>query len=241
MRTKLFLPIIVATLLFSSCESDWVEIVKGSGPVVSEDRNTSSFSQVILSIPADVYIYQGANEGITIEAQDNVLDVIRTEVKSNELNIRFENGVVVKRYDPIKVYITTSDLSEIKIAGSGNVYNETPIVTNELRIRISGSGNVDLQNIDTPSLDARISGSGKVYLAGFCADQYLQISGSGNVHAYNLMSETADINISGSGKTELMVTDYMNVQISGSGDVYYKGHPNIDSRISGSGGIYSVE
>ncbi len=102
MHTKLFLPLIVATLLFSSCASDWVEIVKGSGPVVSEDSNTSSFNEVTLSIPADVYIYQGTDEGITIEAQDNVLDVIRTEVRGSELNLRFENRVVVKRFDPLR-------------------------------------------------------------------------------------------------------------------------------------------
>lgn len=241
MRTQLYLAIIGTTLLFSSCENEWVDVVKGSGPVVSENRNTASFKNLSLSLPADVYIYQGPDEGITIEAQDNILDVIRTDVKHDELEIRFDNGVVAKRYEPIKVFITTNDLRFIKISGSGNVYNETPLLTDELNIRISGSGNVELHDIDTPLLDAKISGSGKVNLGGFCREQYINISGSGDVYAFGLLSETADINISGSGKTEIAVADYINANISGSGKVYYKGNPDIDSRISGSGGIYHVD
>lgn len=241
MKAKFYLPILLATVLFSSCEKDWVDVVRGSGPVVSEDRTTPSFHQISLNIPADVYISQGLDEGITIEAQDNVLDVIDTRVRNNELDLKFENGVVVKRFEPIKVYITTANLSEIRISGSGDVYNDTPIVTDELNIRISGSGFVDLKNIDTHILDARISGSGKVYLSGICDDEILRISGSGNIHTFGLISETADINISGSGKTEITALDYLHAEISGSGNVYYKGHPTVESHISGSGGIYAVD
>lgn len=242
MRTKLYLPIVaIAALLFTSCERDYFDVVKGHGPIVSENRFTASYEEVALAIPADVYIVQGEDEGITIEAQDNVLDVIETEVRHGELKLKFEDGVIVKRFDPIKVYITTEDLSQITVSGSGNVYNDSPIVTNELRVRISGSGNVDLHDIDTPVMDAKISGSGKVYLEGITADLYLQISGSGDIYAFNLLTETADVTISGSGKTEVTVAHYLNAQISGSGDVYYRGHPDIDSRISGSGGLYHVD
>lgn len=241
MRTQLYLAIIGTTLLFSSCENEWFDVVKGSGPVVSETRSTSSFNDLSLSIPADVYIYQGNDEGITIEAQDNILDVIRTDVKHDELEIRFDNGIIAKRYERIKVFITTNDLSMIRISGSGNVYNETPIVTDELNIKISGSGNVELRDIDAPLVEARVSGSGKVNLSGFCAEQNLDISGSGDIYAFGLLSETVRINISGSGKSEISASEYIDATISGSGKVYYKGHPDVDSRISGSGGIYHVD
>lgn len=241
MKTMIYFTIIASAILLGSCERDFVEVVKGSGPVVSETRHISNYDEVSLSIPANVYIYQGNEETVIVEAQDNVIDVIRTDVDRDELNIRFANHVLVKRHEPIKVFITTRNLSQIRIAGSGNVYSETPIITDRLYIKISGSGNVDLHEIDSPLVDAQISGSGKVYLSGFCADQVLNISGSGNIHAFNLMSETADVNISGSGKTEITVSQYLNARISGSGDVFYKGRPSVDSRISGSGRIHSVD
>ncbi len=240
MKTMIYFTIIASAIFLGSCERDFVEVVKGSGPVVSETRHISNYDEVTLSIPANVYIYQGNEETVVVEAQDNVLDVLRTDVDHDELNIRFANHVLVKRHEPIKVFITTRNISQIRIAGSGNVFNETPLIAERLYIKISGSGNVDLHDIDSPVVEAQISGSGKVYLSGYCADQVLNISGSGNIYAFDLMSETADVNISGSGKTEISVSEYLNARISGSGDIYYKGHPSVDSRISGSGRIHSV-
>jgi hypothetical protein len=241
MRTQLSLVIIGLTLLLSSCENEWVDVVKGSGPVVSENRHTSSFKDLSLSIPADVYIYQGTDEGITINAQDNILDVLRTDVRHGELEIRFAKGVVAKRFEPIKIFITTANLESVRISGSGSVMNETPIVTDQMNIKISGSGNVILHELDTYWLEADISGSGKVNMSGICDEQNLNISGSGDIYAYGLLSKTVEINISGSGKSEISASHYLDATISGSGKIYYKGNPDVHSHISGSGAIYHVQ
>ncbi len=243
MKTKLYLPVLLFTAFaFTSCQKDWFDVVRGSGPVVSEDRSVATYEEVDLSLPADVYITQGNHERITIEAQENVLDVIETEVRNHKLKLRFSNGVSVRRFDPIKVYITTRNITEVSVSGAGNIYSDGPIITNALNIRVSGSGNVDLYDIDTPVVDASISGSGKVFLSGFCDEQYLHVSGSGDVRAFDLESIDTEVEISGSGKTEISVEHYLKARISGSGKVYYKGYPDhIDSKISGSGGVYHVD
>lgn len=240
MRKIYFLPVLPALLLLISCEREWRDVVRGEGPIVSESRYTRSFEEITLNIPADVYIYQGNDEVVTIDAQGNVIDVIDTDVHSGELEISFADRVVVKKYERIKIYITTKDLTAVRISGSGNVYNDTPILTDELTLRISGSGEIDLHDLDTPLVDASISGSGKLYLSGFTKDETFRISGSGDIYAFNLLSEKADVNISGSGEAELMADHYLYANISGSGSIYYKGHPDIDSHISGSGRIINA-
>jgi hypothetical protein len=243
MKTNLYLPLLfLSTILFTSCEKDWLDVVKGSGPVVSETRSVASFDDIELNIPAEVYIIQGENESITIDAQANVLDVVETNVNRHELKIKFSNGVVVKRYETIRVYITTNELTEISVSGSGSVYNDSPIITNELRLRISGSGKVDLYDVDASIIDSKISGSGNVYLTGVCDDQFISISGSGDIKAFDMISENTEVDISGSGKGEVRVNNLLKARISGSGKVYYKGYPHhIDSKISGSGGVYHVD
>lgn len=240
MRYTSYFLALLSLIILSSCEKDYIDVVKGSGPVIAETRKTASFNMINLSIPADVFVTQGNSERIVIEAQENVMDVINTDVRGGEVNIRFANGVVVKRFEPIKIFITTRNIKELRVSGSGNIYNNSPIFTDELYITVSGSGNVDLQDIDSPIVESNISGSGQIYLSGFCADQYAQISGSGSIHAFGLLSESTNIDISGSGKTEVSVSNYLSVRISGSGNVYYKGRPSLVTRISGSGGVYSV-
>ncbi|MFA6949338.1 MAG: head GIN domain-containing protein [Lentimicrobiaceae bacterium] len=239
MRSKIYFPILALALLLTSCEGDLFDRVKGTGPVIPENRYVSSFNNVSVNLPADVFISQGDDESVIIEAQENVLDVIRTEVRNNELNVKFEKGVIVKHFEPIKVYITSSHVNLLQLSGSGNIYNLTPINTNDLDVRISGSGEIDLMDIDSPVVHANISGSGNISFSGYCGDQYHEISGSGNIYAFQLLSETADIQINGSGRSEVTVTDYLDANISGSGNIYYKGNPLINSHISGSGGIYS--
>lgn len=240
MRLNYFLPVLPALLLLTSCNKEWRDVVKGDGPVVSEDRYTRSFEEISIDIPADVYIYQGNDEVVTIDAQANVIDIIETDVSAEELDIEFAENVVLKKHERIKIYITTRDLTAVRISGSGNVYGETPIITNELIIRISGSGEVDLHDLDTPLVDASISGSGKLYLDGFTKDEIYRISGSGDIYSFGLLSETAEVTISGSGKAELMTDHYLDASISGSGSIYYKGHPDIDMHISGSGRVINA-
>lgn len=240
MRFKKYFPIFAFILLLTSCEGDLFDRVKGTGPVVTENRFVSSlFDDLSVNLPADVYISQGNHETITIEAQENVLDVIKTEIRNDELNIKFEDGIIVRHFEPIKIYITSSHVNLVQLSGSGNIYNLTPINTNDLDVRISGSGEINFLDIDAPVVHANISGSGNISLSGYCGDQYQEISGSGNIYAFQLLSETADIEINGSGISEVTVTDYLNANISGSGNIYFKGHPLINSHISGSGGIYS--
>lgn len=241
MRSKLFLPIIALAILFSSCERDWYENIKGVGPIVSETRTVATYNDLYLGIPAEVYLYQGNDESITLDAQSNILDVIETEVRGNELKIKFRNGIGVRRHETIKIYITSRNYNRLQISGSGNIYSETPILSSGINMKISGSGNIRMMNIDAPVVEAQISGSGKINMSGFTANQYLKISGSGDIFAFGLLSETADIQISGSGKTEVNVTEFLNADISGSGSIYYKGNPSIQSKISGSGRIYPVQ
>lgn len=239
MKAKIYLTILAFTLLFASCEIEY-DRISGIGPVITEERHVSILKNVSLSIPAEVYLYQGNDEEMIIEAQSNILDIIETEVSGNELRLKFENGVGVGRHEKIKVYITSRDFNHIHIAGSGDIYNETPISTNSMDLKISGSGNIYLADVDVDELEASISGSGKITVKGTCIDQYLRISGSGDIHNFDLDSENAEVQISGSGKTEVTVDDYLYARISGSGSVYYVGHPLVESRISGSGGVYPV-
>lgn len=238
MKAKFYLTILATTLLFVSCERELFDRVRGVGPVITEERHVPSLKDVSLSIPAEVYLYQGDNEELVIDAQANILDIIETEVRGKELKIKFQNGIGVSRHEKIKVYITSPDFSRIHITGSGDIYNETPIVTSTMDLKISGSGSIFLNDVETDVLEASISGSGNITVIGNCHDQYLRISGSGDIHNFEMISEETEVQISGSGETEIFTDDYLYAKISGSGKVFYKGNPIVESVISGSGGVY---
>lgn len=239
---RLLLPLLLLVgPLLGACDCDDIfpDSIKGEGATVSENRSTAAFSGVRLAIDADVYLSQGAAQSIRVEGQRNVLDVLQTEVRDNQLSIGFDR-TQVRRHDPIRIYLTLPALTSVDVSGSGQVAGQGPWNASDLHLNVSGSGGVALPQLIARDLRTTLSGSGDVQLGGTARHQQLTISGSGKLYAFALAHTTADVNISGSGQAELSVTEALQATISGSGTVHYRGRPAITSRISGSGRVVSA-
>lgn len=215
--------------------------INGIGPVVKQQRHTESFVSISISIPAEIYLQQGQKEEVLLEAQENILSLIKTEVKDYELKIKFSNRFATLTGDKIRVYITSPEFKHIYLQGSGGIFSNTPIKAKSLDLKVSGSGKILLSDVHTDELEQRISGSGKIKLKGNCFTQSIKISGSGSIINGEMTSKQTNIEISGSGKSTVQVNDYLYTKISGSGRVYFKGNPVNESRITGSGNIYHLQ
>ena len=67
--------------------------VNGSGNTASETRDVSGFTEVSLEVPSTLYIEQGDTESLTIEADDNVLELIETEVVGSRLTLGIKPSI----------------------------------------------------------------------------------------------------------------------------------------------------
>ncbi len=224
------------SLSLTSCFDDWG--IKGEGPVISEERSLEPFKRVQNALSADVYIRQGPQEEIRIEAQENILNNIITKVRNGRLEMGFDENV--RRHDGIKIWITIPEVRELSVSGSGALYSEGQIEAEELELNISGSGDARLLAM-VDYLEANISGSGKVKLEGQANELNFRVSGSGEIDALGMPAKVANVHISGSGDCFLEVHDRLDVSISGSGDVSYRGQPVVNSSISGSGNLKHLD
>jgi len=212
----------------------------GKGPVVSEERNVSGFQEVQSEVGGDVYINRGPDYKMVVEGPADVLDVLSTEVNGDRLIIRIKNGVFVSG-KKLNIHITMPHLTGMQLNGSGNMEMLDTLIARDLSLKISGSGNLNLQHVEAENIQAKISGSGGLNIAtGSARSEVLETSGSGSMNLLNLQAEQVDIKISGSGNTRVFVTDYLKAKISGSGNIYYKGSPVIDVDISGSGSLKRI-
>lgn len=233
------MPVIVMVfLLCTSCyEFASLPGITGEGPIVSKTIDIRDVDGISIHNNADVILSQGNKQKIRIEAQENILDNLRTEVDGSVW--RISNHRRVKKAEPIKIYMTIEDLRVARISGSGSITGtERFDDLDDLEIKISGSGDIEL-DVEAEDIFSRISGSGTIELGGRASLIECLISGSGDLFAEGLKTERGYTRISGSGGVRVNCTDKLEVRISGSGDVYYKGNPRIQSRISGSGNLIS--
>jgi hypothetical protein len=214
-------------------------IVEGSGKTASEERSVSDVERVSLTDVGDLEIIQGNEEGLTVEADDNVLRYIETRMRGHELIIGIQNGIQLQTSTPIHYTLRVKSLSQISVSGSGNITCEA-LETGDLSIQISGSGNVNITQLSAKDLRVGISGSGNFDLAGQTETQDISISGSGNYTAGDLASQSADIHVSGSGDLTVWTKESLKISVSGRGTVKYYGQPAVTQSITGSGEVKSL-
>lgn len=200
-----------------------------------EERKVSSFSGISLSIAADLYLSQGSPQQVILQASEEDLAKIKTEVKNEHLNIKCDS--YRSRVRNVEIWITTPDIEELHLSGSGKIIAETSIQSEEMEMRVSGSGRIKIAELEADELGASISGSGSIHLEGTADEMEVNISGSGSMMAEGLQVDECDVKISGSGSCQVDATGELNAAISGSGRVTYFSDPQIDASVSGSGKI----
>lgn len=229
--------VVVAGSLLTCLAAGWA-VWRGPGRVVTVERPVSDFNAVNLTTFGDLYIEQGDTESLRIEAEENVLPYLETEVSGHTLEIKSKPSILVFR--PVKFYLTVKKLDAIAISGSGDI-DMPRLAGDELMLTIRGSGEIKIGQLEARQVRSQIDGSGDVKISGGKIDQQqIAISGSGSYDARNLTSNEAQVQVSGSGDAALHVNDRLAVNISGSGDVRYSGRPSVEQHVSGSGDIKSI-
>ncbi len=219
--------------LFVSCKK-----VNGEGPNITETRAIANFTSVESSISADVFYKQDPQFKVEITAQQNILNVIETNVVNNELVIKVRSGTIIRQHENIIVNVSSPVVNGLRISGSGNIIVADSINTGNIILSLSGSGSVSLHKLTATSVDANISGSGNIAISsGAVNTEKLKISGSGNIDMMNVTASSVNTTTSGSGDMRVNASQNLDVTISGSGSVFYTGNPIVDTHISGSGKV----
>lgn len=232
MKKYLILLVALFSVAISSCRK-----VVGRGPIISETRTVNDFSKINLSLDATVYYTQDSHYSVEVEAEENILEEVQTQVSGSTLTIKKRNSVWLKT-ESIRVIIHAPSITDIEVEGSGYFLAQQPMNTSNIALQISGSGEIVLPALISSQVEADISGSGSIEIkSGECQSVETCISGSGEINFIGLRSQSANCTTTGSGKTKVYVEDNLIVRITGSGDVWYRGNPHIESTITGSGSM----
>ena len=107
----------VAVLLLSACQ---ITTVRGSGNVVTEEREVSGFEGVALSGVGQVIITQGDEESLTIETDDNLMRYIEGEVRNSRLELRIADNTIPIPSRSIIYRVGVIDMTGLDSSGAGS-------------------------------------------------------------------------------------------------------------------------
>ncbi|HEY9220683.1 MAG TPA: head GIN domain-containing protein [Lutibacter sp.] len=242
MKTLVKITILISiylTLLFtaSSCIFDGVVGIKGNRIVVSEDREIRSDFEIInVQQGINLFITQGKPTKMSVEADENILDLLITEVKNNELNIYFEKNV--NQAKARNVYLTTENISKIKASSGASVTSENTLQTTLLKLD-SSSGSTIKIHANASEIKTESSSGSSIKLYGKCNTFSAEASSGSSINAQELKTANAKTATSSGASIDVFVTGKLTAKASSGGDIDYEGNPSEVDKETSSGGSVS--
>ncbi len=237
-RTAFLLSAAVSFIFLTSTNSACLytmETVDGNGNVVRQDRNVSPFRAIQVGSSFEVSLVQGDKESVVVEADENLMEYIVTEVRGHTLIAGTEKNL--RNYDRLRLIVTFRELDQIDARGAVKIYGDDTLTFEDLSLEASGATEVIL-DLEAYSLSLGSSGASHLRLAGRCRTASLESSGASSLRADDLETEEFMLNISGAGEASVFVTKTLDVSVSGASHVKYKGNPQmIRQKTSGASSI----
>ncbi len=228
--------LIIFLILVSSCD---LVGEQGSGNVIRQERKVSSFTSLDVSGAFKVYLSQGATQSVIIEADDNLMEKIETEVTGGKLRIYNKRHIMNAK--SLNVYITATEMNAIELSGAVDLQTQTRLTGSSFSLDVSGASDSKLE-LAVQKLDVSSSGGSNLQLIGTATEVKMDVSGAVDLHAFDLLTEKFFLNMSGAGEADINVKNELNADISGAATVRYKGNPaKLVEDISGAGSVRKAD
>ena len=189
--------------------------VIGNGKIDTETRKLDTFDRIEFRIAGDFDVAIGKMSPLKIKADENVLPLIKTEVRDGRLIVSAKRPFKVKQ--GAKFSVTVSNLEALKIVGAADV---------------------KVHGLDNKKLTVELEGAADIKLSGETGNLTVNITGAGDVSAFDLSAREVSVSISGSGDAQVNAAQSLSVSITGNGDVTYTGKPNVSKAIAGNGDVH---
>ena len=203
-RTVVFLVIFGLATMFVSAQK-------------RETRQVSGFTGIDASSVFDITVSKGATESLVIEADDNVMQYVRSEVRNGVLHLYLDRAADrnLRNIRTLKASVVMKDLDKVSLSGVSKLTTNDLFTPNSFTGNCSGVSNLTV-NVNTGTLNIEASGVSKIQLkANVTGDAKLSVSGTSNTQA-ELKAQNVRSNSSGTSKIDLTgsATD-IRIEVSG--------------------------
>ncbi|MBS1445108.1 MAG: DUF2807 domain-containing protein [Odoribacter sp.] len=219
--------ILLSCLMLTLCS--WGTREKGSGNVIKEQREVGHFTALNTSSGIHVFLTQGQAEPIRIEAEDNIIKYIETEVEKNRLVIAVNRDRKQKNLEitkPINVYVSIPNLEKIEASSASQIKVTNAWKATNMEIEVNSAAQL-IMNLDVTHLDLEVSSAAKVQLNGKGDILDAEVSSAANLDAEKFIVRKADIEVSSNAKATIYVTDELEYDTNSRGKLDYYGEPRI--------------
>ena len=214
-RALVFLMALILTAPVFSQENE--ENQEGS----KEVRDVKEFDKLKVTKGINVTLIKGLKPEAEINIVNTLADDVIIENEKNELIIKMKTRIY--QDVSVQVYLTYTDLREIKTGSGATVDAEEPISGNLLVLDAGMDSSIELE-IDVETLEANVSAA-RITLEGKASTVEAKATTGGKFEAEKLESHEAFITANTGGVATVNVTKQLEAKAGTGGKIEYSGDP----------------
>ncbi|AKA33890.1 head GIN domain-containing protein [Flagellimonas lutaonensis] len=224
-------------LFASSCAFDinFGDGKKGNGVVVDEARKVmEDFTVVSAAEGLDVFVTQGDEYSISVEADENVIALIATDIKDGKLRIHtVENiGRATKN-----IYVTLPTVTALESSSGADLIVQDLIRTD--RIELDASSGSDLHvEVQAREVYADASSGADIKVSGITDRLEADASSGADIRARELVAKTCHADASSGSDISVNVSETLVADASSGADISYTGEARVTKKKSVSGSVH---
>ncbi len=228
--------LLFVSIFISSCGVDMFNRIDGNRNVVTQKRKIhEDFTKVKVSTGLDLYIRQGDKVSLTVEADENLHDIIITEVDNGRLKIYSEKNIW--RAKARKVYLTVTDIEELKATSGSDAYSENTLKVKDFELSVSSGADANI-SVDADNITTSASSGADLRVSGKANTHYSSASSGSSINAYALKSRDVTVKVSSGADINIHASESINARASSGGDIDYRGNPeNVNKKTSSGGSV----
>jgi hypothetical protein len=216
MKQIILLSLISITVAFSSCKiGHHGRGIAGSGNRKTETRDLKSFKAIDTNGAYEVTINCQKPASFEIEADDNHLPLIKTEVRDGIRFVSSDESLNSSR--AVRLRINLPEIDTVTSNGAG-----------EIKLVDANGESLKLESLGAASIDA--SGKAKTLT--------VSSTGAGKIDTSKLIVERANVNVKGAASVDVYASEQLDVSVGGVGSVTYSGNPKVvHKNVTGIGSV----
>lgn len=228
--------VLFLALSLISCQT---EKIRGNKKVTSQERNiTEPFTKIDVQEGISVYISMSSEEKITVETDENLQDIIKTEIRNGRLKIYSKKKISKSKAK--NVYVSILKITEIESNSGARVFSENTLTSNKMSVKSGSGSSIDLQ-VSTDSLFSNSSSGSSIKLKGKTLYHNANASSGSSIHAFELKAIEVEADSSSGSHIKVTATESLKGLANSGSHVKHKGNPKKIERDTSSGGNISAE
>ncbi|MEK8180641.1 head GIN domain-containing protein [Flavobacterium buctense] len=239
-----FSKVIAATLValsITSCDHNinFGKTISGSGKVITEKRNLANFDKVTVSSGLDCEVIYSDQSEVIVEADDNLVNGIKTNVENGTLEITSEynnyNNVKSKKIIVRMPKIVSLESTSGSTLKSGNILN-----SEDITLKSSSGSSLEVE-VEADKVTLETSSGSEQKITGKALKVFTASSSGSHLDANGLLANEVKAQSSSGSSTTVSAALLLDAKASSGSSITYLNSPKEVRKEESSGGSVSKD